>query len=130
LSVRAKSAEDAAATAQKSAREKAGALRDEARATASAATDKVKQEVNAAKDKTSRDWSTLQAKLKADTDSLKAAVAARKHEIDTDHAENAAERLEWEARIAIDYAIASVEQAKYAVLDAIVGRVEAETARL
>ena len=126
LSVRAKSAEDAAVTAQKSTREKAAALRDEARATASAATEKVKQEVNAAKDKTSTAWSALQAKLKADTDSLKAAVAAKRHEIDADRAEDAAETLEWEASSAIDYAIASVEQAKYAVLDAIVGRVEAE----
>jgi hypothetical protein len=86
--------------------------------------------VSAAKDKTSRDWTTLQAKLKADLDSLKAAVATKKHEIDADHAEKAAERLEWEAGVAIDYAIASVEQAKYAVLDAIVGRVEAEKATL
>ena len=34
------------------------------------------------------------------------------------HAENQAERLEWEAGVAIDYAIAPVEQAKLAVLDA------------
>jgi hypothetical protein len=37
-----------------------------------------------------------------------------------------AERLEWEAGVAIDYAIASVEQAKLAMLDAISSRVEAE----
>jgi hypothetical protein len=34
-----------------------------------------------------------------------------------------------EAGCAIDYAIGSVEQAKYAVLDAIVGRVEVEEAK-
>ena len=39
---------------------------------------------------------------------------------------NRAERLEWEAGVAIDYAIASVEQAKLAVLDAVAGRAEAE----
>jgi hypothetical protein len=44
------------------------------------------------------------------------------------HAENQAERLEWEAGVAIDYAIAPVEQAKLAVLDAVSGRVEAEKA--
>jgi hypothetical protein len=40
--------------------------------------------------------------------------------------ESHAERLEWEAGVAIDYAIASVEQAKLAVLDAISSRVQAE----
>ena len=130
LSVRAKNAEAAAAEAQNAAGEKAAALRDEARAAASVATDKVRQEVNTAKDQTSRDWTALQMKLKADADSLKAAVATRKHEIEADRAENTAERLDWEASLAIDYAIASVEQARYAVIDAIVGRVQAEKARL
>jgi hypothetical protein len=130
LSVRAKNAEAAAATAQNAAREKAAALRDEARAALSAATDKVRQEVNTAKDQTSRDWTALQLKLKADADSLKAAVAAKKHEIDADRAEDAAEGLEREASVAIDYAIASIERAKYAVIDAIVGRIEAEQARV
>jgi len=41
-------------------------------------------------------------------------------------AEKRADTLEWEAGFAIDYAIGSIEQAKLAVLDAIVGRVEAE----
>ena len=83
-----------------------------------------------ATDQTSRSWTALQLKLKADADSLKAAVAAKKHDIDADRAENTAEALEWEATLAIDYAIASVEQAKYAVIDAIVGRIEADTARV
>jgi hypothetical protein len=39
------------------------------------------------------------------------------------------ELLEWEAGIAVDYAIASFEQAKWAVLDAIVGRAEAQQAK-
>jgi len=44
-------------------------------------------------------------------------------------AEHRADRLEWEAGFAIDYAIASVEQANLAVLDAIDGRVQAELAK-
>src|SRR6202046_155629 len=44
--------------------------------------------------------------------------------LDVKHAENRADRLEWEAGFAIDYAIASVEQAKLAVLDAIDSRAE------
>jgi hypothetical protein len=60
---------------------------------------------------------------------LKADVANAKHDLSARYAENRAEDLEWEAGYAIDYAIASVEQAKCAVLDAIVGRVEAEEAK-
>jgi hypothetical protein len=42
---------------------------------------------------------------------------------------NRAEWLEWKAGFAIDYAIASVEQARLAVLDAVDGRLEAEEAK-
>jgi hypothetical protein len=45
------------------------------------------------------------------------------------HAESRADRLEWEAGFAIDYAIASVEQAKLAVLDAIDSRAEVDVAK-
>jgi hypothetical protein len=38
--------------------------------------------------------------------------------------------LEWEASFAINYAVAAIEEAKSAALDAIVGRVEAEKAKL
>ena len=41
-------------------------------------------------------------------------------------AENHAERMQWEASFAIDFAAAAVEEAKSAVLDAILARVEAE----
>jgi hypothetical protein len=37
--------------------------------------------------------------------------------------------LEWEAGVAIDYAIASIEQAKLAVLDAVSSRADAERAK-
>ena len=62
-------------------------------------------------------------------DGLKTMVAERKQEFDTKRAENTAERLEWEAGLAVDYAIACVEQAEVAVLDAIAGRSEAESAK-
>ena len=62
-------------------------------------------------------------------DGLKTMVAERKQEFDAKRAENTAERLEWEAGVAVDYAIAFVEQAEVAVLDAIAGRSEAESAK-
>jgi len=61
--------------------------------------------------------------------SLKADIAQAKHKRDVKRDENRADRLEWEAGFAIDYAIASIEQAKFAVLDAIDGRLAAEESK-
>jgi hypothetical protein len=126
MSVRAKSAEDSVAAAKKEAHEKFEARREQAHAAATAATEKVNQEVKSVKDTATRNWNALQAKVDADIQNLKAGIAQRKREREAGRAESNAERLEWEAGFAIDYAVASIEQAKLAVLDAIAGRVEAE----
>src|SRR5689334_3703860 len=104
LSVRAKNAEDAIAVAQKEAHDKVVARRDQAHAAASAAIQKVDQDIKPASDNVVANWNALKAKV--------------------------AERLEWEASFAINYAVAAIEEAKSAALDAIVGRVEAEKAKL
>jgi hypothetical protein len=129
LSVRAKNAEDAAAAAEKEAHDKIVARVNQARTAATAAAEKVDQKVKSAKDKTARNLNALQTKIASDIDSLKSAAAQQKQKLDAKLAENNAERLEWDAGVAVDYAIASVEQAKLAVLDAIAGRMEAEQAR-
>jgi hypothetical protein len=129
MSVRAKNAEDAAAAAEKEAHEKIVARREQAHAAAMAATEKVNQEVKSVKDAASRDWKALEAKITADIQALKAGLAQRKREREVGRAEHTAERLEWEAGFAIDYAVASIEQAELAVLDAIAGRVDAEQAK-
>jgi hypothetical protein len=76
-----------------------------------------------------RNWTAVRAKVAADIDRLKAGAAGAKHDLDTRQAEHHAERLEWEAGVAIDYAIASIEQAKLAVLDAVSSRAEAERSK-
>jgi molecular chaperone GrpE (heat shock protein) len=126
LSVRAKNVEDTVAAAEKEAHDKFEVRREQAHA---AATEKVNQQVKTLKDSTTRNWNALQAKIAADIDALKAGIAERKQERDVRRTENYAERLEWEAGFAIDYAVASIEQAKLAVLDAIAGRVQAEETR-
>jgi hypothetical protein len=60
--------------------------------------------------------------LARDANALKAHVVEAKHSLDVKLAEKNAELLEEDAGFAIDYAIASVEQARLAVLDAIDGR--------
>ncbi len=129
LSVRAKNAEDAIAAASNEAHEKINTRKEEARAAAAMATEKVKREIESARDTAARNWSAVRAKIAADMESLKASVAQAKHEAEVRHAEGRADRLEWEARVAVDYAIASVEQAKLAVLDAVSSRAEAQQTR-
>jgi len=116
LSVRAKHAEDSVAAAKKEAHDKVVARKEKARAAAAAAAERVNNDIKSAENTATRNWNAVRAKVAADINSLKAA-------------ENYADRLEWEANVAIDYAIASVEQAELAVLDAIVGRTEAREAR-
>jgi hypothetical protein len=128
LPVRAKKAEDAATAAQKEARDKIMARREQARAAAKTATEKVNQKIKSAENTSTANWNAFKAKVAADIDGLKTMVAERKQELDAKRAENTAERLEWEAGVAVDYAIACVEQAELAVLDAIAGRSEAEAA--
>ncbi len=129
LAARAKSAEDAVAAAQKEAHEKVVARREESRAAVSAAIDKVDRDMKSAGDNITGNWNALKAKIAGDMDTLKANMAQRKHDRGARRAENYAEVLEAEAACSVDYAIASIEQAKLAVLDALVGRVEADQAR-
>lgn len=129
LSVRAKSVEEAWTAAQKEARDKILARKAHARAAAKSAVEKVSEEIKSVGDSASRDWNALKAMIASDMKSLKADVAEAKRELDAQLAENRAENLEWEAELAIDYAIAAVEQAKFAVLDAVDARAAADEAK-
>ena len=75
-----------------------------------------------------RNGSAAKAKVAADVDNLKARVASKGRAIDARIAENDAEVAEDNASWAINYAIASVEQAKLAVFDAISARLDANEA--
>jgi hypothetical protein len=129
LSVRATHAEDAFSAAQKEAHDQIEVRKQQARAAATTAVEKVNQEIKSAGDNAARDWNALKAKVAADMTTLKARAASMKRNLDVKAAENYADEMEWEAGFAIDYAIASVEQANLAVLDAIDSRAEAELAK-
>ncbi|MBV9560751.1 MAG: hypothetical protein JOY90_09890 [Bradyrhizobium sp.] len=128
LSARAKTAEDSLAAAEKEAHEQLAKHQQKARDDAKLAVEKVDQELKKASDTAEKSWGALRAKIAADLNALKADIAHHKHEHDVKRAKDRADRLEWEAGFAIDYAIASIEQAKLAVLDAIDGRVAADEA--
>jgi hypothetical protein len=129
LSVRAKNAEDAAAAAQKEAHDKVVARVAQAQVGAEQAIQKVNQNITSAGDTASSKWNGLKAKIAADMDDLKSKAAQRKHDLDVKRAANYSELLDEDASYAIDYAIASIEEAKVAVLDAIAGRLEVEKAK-
>ena len=129
LSVRAKHAEDALAAANKEAHDKIVARKEQARAAAAAAAEKVNNDIKSAEDTAARNWNAVRAKIAADINTLKADVAHKKHDLDAKRAQNYADQLEWEANVAIDYAAASIQQAEWAVLDAIVARADAQKAK-
>ena len=129
LSVRAKQAEDAATAAQREAHDKVVARVAQAQASAEQAVQKVDQNIKSASDTASIKWNGLKAKIAADMNDLKSKVAQRKHELSVKRAANYSQLLDEDASFAIDYAIASIEQAKMAVLDAIVGHLEVEKAK-
>jgi len=136
LSAHAKHAEDAVSAAQKEARDKVMERREQARAAATATIEKVDQNIKAAGDgvksvgdAAAQKWAALQTKIAGDLQSVKSGIAQKKHDFDARRAENYADSLEWQASLAIDYAIASIEQAELAVLDAVAGRIEAREAR-
>ena len=126
LSVRARRAEDNLAAAHKDAREKMAARRAAARDSAATAVAKVSSDIEGAGDKASDDWNALRAKVAADMNKLKASSERRRGERGVGRANDRAARLEWEASVAIDYAIASIEQANVAVLDAVDARIRAK----
>jgi hypothetical protein len=129
LSVRAKNCEDAIVAAQKEQHDKIAARKEQARTAATAAVDKVNQEAKSVRNSANKDWNSVKAKIASDMNTLKAKAKDAKHNLDVKTAENHATEMEWEAGFAIDYAIASVEQARLAVLDALDSRIQAEQAK-
>jgi len=125
LSVRAKETEDAFAAARNETRERVMARREEARADAAALADRVDREIRTIGDSAAGQWSALQAKVVSDIERLRVTYDERQHERGVDRAANRADRLESEAAIAIDVAVASIEDAKRAVMDAVVANLEA-----
>ncbi|HTJ57353.1 MAG TPA: hypothetical protein VL418_07305 [Devosiaceae bacterium] len=129
LSVRAKNAEDTINEAREEEHEEIAARLQEARDEAEEASERVDQQIQSVNEAAASKWEAARAKLHADMTALKANVAQHQHEHDARRASQHADDLEWEAGIAVDFAIASIEQAKVAVLDAIDARVEAEHAK-
>jgi hypothetical protein len=128
LSVRAKNAEDAINSARKEARDRVVVRREEFRVAAAAAADRVDQDLQSAGNAIEGDWNALRGKVTADIARLKSNVAERQVERNVTRLADRAARRESEACVAIDFALASIENAKLAVLDAVIADREAADA--
>jgi hypothetical protein len=105
------------------------ARREQARASAAAAVDRVEQDIRSIGDEIAEQWNALKTKVASDVERLKSKRTERQHERSTDRAQQRAAKLEAEASVAIDYALASIEDARLAALDAVIARIEAEDVR-
>lgn len=128
MSICAKDAQDAFDAARKETHDKVLARREQARASAASLADRVEKEIHDVGDTVAGQWTALRAKVAADINRLKTTYEGRQHDRSVDRAAQRADRLESEAAVAIDFALASIEDAKRAALDAVAARIEAAEA--
>ena len=126
LAARAKEAREHADAARGKARADLEQDVKTARASAQAQADKLHESADANRARISAWWHDVQRSWSQHVAALKENMADRKAEHDVDSANRRAENAEGDAAFAIDYAVAAIEEAEYAVLDASLARMEAD----
>jgi DNA repair exonuclease SbcCD ATPase subunit len=112
------------------AREKLDARREKIRTNLAERMDRLESNLEKVQGQTSADWTALREKVKSDRERFKAKLGERKEAYKAFFADSSPEAKKLGAAIAIDYAIATVQQARLAVLDAVSERAEAMTAEI
>ena len=126
LSERAKEAENHAAAAQGQAKADVDRSVDAARAKAETHAQELRDSAAAAGAQASESWNAMQRSWADHVAQMRQNIDEKKDQLDAKRAGNRADDAEVDALIAIDYAYATVEEAEYAVLDAISARMEAD----
>ena len=126
LSERAKEAEDNASAAQNQAKADVEKSANEARARAEAHAEELHQSAAATGAQISASWNDMQKSWSNHMAQVRQGIDDKKGQLDARRAETRADDAEADALFAIDYAYGTVEEAEYAVLDAISARMEAE----
>jgi hypothetical protein len=126
LAARAKEAEEHAAAAQSKAKADLEADVKDARASAQAQADRLHESADANRARISAWWHDVQRSWSQHVAAVKEDMADRRAEHDVDRANKRAENAEGDAAFAIDYAVAAIEEAEYAVLNASLARMEAD----
>ena len=125
LSQRAKEAEEHAAAARDKTKADVENDREMARATAQAQADRLHESADANRARISAWWHDVQRSWSQHVAAVKEDLTDRRAEHDLDRANRRAENAEGDAAFAIDYAVAAIDEAEYAVLDASLARMEA-----
>ena len=126
LSERAKETEDHASAAQNQAKADVEKSANEARARAEAHAEELHQSAAATGAQISASWNDMQKSWSNHMAQVRRGIDDKKDQLDARRAETRADDAEADALFAIDYAYGTVEEAEYAVLDAISARMEAE----
>ncbi len=126
LSERARQAEDRTAAAQNEAKADVERSADQARAKAQEHADELHAAANDAQARVSDSWNQMQQRWSEHVAKVRQTVDAKKRDLDARRAADRADDAEADALFSIDYAYATIEEAEYAVLDAISARMDAE----
>jgi hypothetical protein len=110
------------------AREKLDARRDDIRTHLTERMERLESNRQKAADKGGKDFVAFREKVKNDRQRLKDKLTERRDAYRAFFADASEEERQLGAAIAIDYAIATVQQARLALLDAVSDRAEARTA--
>jgi len=130
LSTKAKKFEDNFAATKHETQERIAQRREQVRASSQAAIQRVQDKVDSTRDHADARWNAFKTKLAADAQSVRENVEQKRLEIKARHAENYAGDMAAEAAASIDYAIASIDMAELAVLDAIAAQDQADMAKV
>ena len=126
LTARAKETETRAAAARSKARADLEQEVSSARAAAQAQGDKLRQKATDSEGRISDWWVDAQKSWNEHIAAIQGDIETKKAELDVGKARRKAVRREDDAILAIDYAYGAIEEAEYAVLDAVLTRKEAE----
>jgi hypothetical protein len=126
LAVRAKAAEDHAAAAKQKAKDDLRHDVDAAHASAVAQGDKLRKKAQDTKDAAGTGWDKVQRSWNEHLAAVRTDHENRKEAHDLKSAQRAADRAEDDAAWAIDYALAAVDEADYAVQNAILAQMDAD----
>jgi hypothetical protein len=128
LSQRAKTAENHAAAARNQARGELERTVADVRASAEAGAKNLEAQSKVAGQEVAEGWADVQRSWNARMAKARKDVDRRKAEFNASNAESRADWADADAELAIDYAYSAIEEAEYAVLDAILARRDAEEA--
>lgn len=130
LSIKAKKAEESFAASKHEAQERLAVRREAVRASSQAAIKRVQDKVNSARDQADERWNAFKTKLAADSETLHDSFQQKRLERKARSTGNYAADMAVEAGAAIDYAVATIDMAELAVLDAVAAQDEADIAKV